>query len=112
AGDALLIKRFDTVDSGRGVEMFVVTTLPSHLVALRRFFQVQFESVEMTDRVKTFPRLTEFETELLVIANRSVKIVHKKLRSKRCESRFCCCCDHLDLQLETNHLQVVLLVIY
>ena len=48
----------------------------------RRFLQVQFQSIEMADRVEAFPRLAEREAELLVGPDRVLQIGNEKLRSE------------------------------
>src|SRR5947209_15833237 len=59
--DALLVEGFDAVDSCRGVEMLVVAAVLSLGVVPGCFFQVKFESVQITDGVETIPRLAECE---------------------------------------------------
>ena len=49
---------------------------------LVRFLQVEFQSVQLTNRVKPFPRLAEGETELLVLRDRAGKIVDQELWSE------------------------------
>ena len=64
-GDALLVERLDAVNACRGVEMIVVAPVLAVRVILGRFLQVQFQSVQNTDRVEPFPWLAEREADLL-----------------------------------------------
>src|SRR5262245_17739729 len=80
--DALFVERFDSVDAGRCVEMLVVAPPLSLRLVLGRFLQVNFQSVDMTDRVESIPRLAEAEADLLVVRNRALKVVDEELWSE------------------------------
>ena len=64
-GDALPEEGFDAVHAGCSVEVLVVAPVSTLVLVLRRFLQVQFQSVQMADGVEAIPRLAEREAELL-----------------------------------------------
>src|SRR6185503_14704590 len=86
-GDALLVERLDAVNARRGVEMIVVAPVLAVRLVLGRFLQVKFQSVQNPDRVEPFPWLAEREADLLVVRDRALKVVDKKLWSERCHTR-------------------------
>ena len=59
--------------------MFVVTPVLTLVLILRRFFQVEFESVKIADGVEAIPRLAEGEAEFLVVSDRALEVIDKKL---------------------------------
>src|SRR6266550_6254696 len=79
---ALLIERLDAVNTRRRVEMLVHTPVSAVFGVLGRFLQVKLQPVQLTDRVKPVPRLAECKTELLVVADRAVKVVNQELWSE------------------------------
>src|SRR5205823_3303249 len=83
---ALRIERFDAVNTGRGVQMLVRTPVSALVVVLRRFLQVELQSVQLTNRVKPVPWLAECEAELLIVRDRAVKIVDQELWSEGCHT--------------------------
>jgi hypothetical protein len=70
---ALCIERFDAVNTGRGIQVFVRMAVSAFVVVLGRLLQVELQTVRLTNRVEPFPRLAEGETELLVVADRAGK---------------------------------------
>ena len=52
-----------------------------HLV-LRRFLQVEFQSVEMADDVEAVPWFVEREAEVPVVRDRAREVIDKKVRSE------------------------------
>src|SRR5215510_5772837 len=74
-GDALRVECLDAVNARRGVEMIVVASVLAVRIVLGRFLQVKFQSVQNTDRIETFPWLTERETDLLVVRDRALKVI-------------------------------------
>ena len=55
--------------------MFIRAPVSPLVVVLGRFLQVEFQPVELTDRLESFPRLAKCETELLVIGDRAGKVI-------------------------------------
>src|SRR5258705_11802163 len=74
--------------------MVVRTPVSALVVVLGRLLQVEFQPVQLTNRVKPVPRLAECETELLVVKDRTGKIVDQKLWSEGCQSRLRLGCSH------------------
>src|SRR5947208_16920805 len=62
--------------------MLIRTPASALVVVLGRFLQVKLQPVQLTDRVKPVPRLAECKTELLVVADRAVKVDNQELRSE------------------------------
>ena len=54
-GDALRVKRLDTVHARRRVEMLIGAPVATLTLALGRFLQVQFQPVQMSDGIETVP---------------------------------------------------------
>src|SRR3982074_3553969 len=67
---ALRIERFDALTPGRGVEMLVRTPVSALVLVPGRFLEVEFQPVQLTNRVKPVPGLAACETELLVVGAR------------------------------------------
>src|ERR1044072_75643 len=87
-GDTLFIEFLDAVNARCGIEVIIFSTMPALCRILRRFFQMQFESIQRADRVEPFPWLAETETQPLVVRDSAFKIVDEKLRSERSHTRF------------------------
>src|SRR5688572_28261383 len=81
-GDALVEKGLNTIDAGCRVEVLMITTVSTVVLILRRFLQVQLEPVEMADGVEAIPRFAEREAELLVVGDRAMEVIDKKLGSE------------------------------
>ena len=79
----------------------MLSTVATLVRILRPFLQVQFQSVAKTDRIETFPRLAEYEPQLLVIRDRAREIVDQKLWSEGCEASVHV---HIVLQARAKHL--------
>src|SRR3982074_3326584 len=91
---ALRIERLDAVHTGRRVEVLIRTPVSALVVVLGRFLQVEFQPVQLTNRVKPVPRLAECEPELLVVGDRASKVVDQELWSERCYPRLRLGCSH------------------
>ena len=66
---AVVVERLDTINARGRVEMLVGATPLAIGGARRRFLQVDFESIAMTDRVEAFPRIVKPKSEPAVIRN-------------------------------------------
>jgi len=69
------------------VEVLVRTPVSALVGVLGCFLQVEFQPVQLTNRVKTVPWLAECETELLVVGDRTGKVVDQELWSEGCQTR-------------------------
>jgi hypothetical protein len=56
-------------------------------VILERFLQVQFQPVELTDRIEPAPGLTEREAEFFIVRDRAREIVNQELWREGCHPR-------------------------
>ena len=63
-GDTPFVECLDTLDTRRGIEVFVVSTMLALGRILGRFLQMQFQSIQTADSVEPAPRLAETETSL------------------------------------------------
>lgn len=93
--DALREVSVDAINAGGSVEVLVVATMPTFFVVLRRFFQMQLESVQMAYGVEAFPRFAKREAQLLVILDRAREIVDQKLWRKGRDAWLDCGRRHL-----------------
>src|SRR5690349_19691434 len=83
ARDALLVECLDAGHAGRGIEMLVLAAIRALGRILRGFLQVDFQSIQLPDRVKPIPWITEREAELPVVGDRPLQVIDQKLGSER-----------------------------
>ena len=86
-GDTLFVECLDALNARRGIEVLVFPTMLALGRILGRFFQMQFQSIQIADGVESAPRFAETETQLLVVSDRALKVVDEKLRSELSDTR-------------------------
>src|SRR5687767_14834152 len=67
--------------------MLAVAPVSTLFRVLRRFLQVELQSVQEADGIEALPRLAEREAELLVVRDRALEVVDEKLRSEGRDAR-------------------------
>src|SRR5688500_16229838 len=86
-GDTLFVERLDALDTRRRIEVLVFQAMLPLGRILGRFLQMQFQSIQAPDSVEPAPRLTELETQPLVVLDGSLKVVNEELRGERGNTR-------------------------
>src|SRR5437660_10590683 len=81
--DALRVERFDAVHAGRRIEMLILAAVLAFGATLRRLLQMQFQPVQLADRIEPVPRLTKREADLPIVGHRALQVVNKELGSER-----------------------------
>ena len=71
------VERLDAIDASRGVDMLLLATVLTLSIMLRRLLQVEFQPVDLTDRIEPVPGLTEGEAELLIVRDGPRQIVDR-----------------------------------